>query len=52
MVFFQILMDDYYEQTNSIKLLFFTQYMLRILQQTKELSIIHFKDQDFEFITS
>ena len=31
---------------------FFTQPMLRILQQTKELSIIHFKDQDFEFITS
>ena len=44
-VFFQILTHDNYEQTNGIQLeLFYTIPMLGILQQSKELSIIPFKD--------
>ena len=47
--FFPILTHDDYEQTNGIQLEFFyTSPMLGILQQTEELSIIHFRDHNFE----
>ena len=47
--FFEVLTDDNYEQTNVIQLeLFYASPMLRILQQTKELSIMHFKGRNFE----
>ena len=49
-IYFQIFTHDNYEQTNCMLLEFFyTSPMLRILQQIKELSIIHFKDHNFEF---
>ena len=49
-VFFQILTQDNYEQTNGIQLdFFYASPMLGILLQTKELSMIHFKDHNFEF---
>ena len=48
--FFQVLTHDNYELTNDSQLYFFyTSTMLGILQQTKLLSIIHFKDHNFEF---
>ena len=48
--YFQILIRDNYEQTNGIQLqYFYTNLMLEILQLTKELSIMHFKDHNFEF---
>ena len=41
--YFQILTHDNYEQANGIQLeLFYTSPMLRILQQTKGLSIRHY----------
>ena len=43
--FFQILTHDNYEQINGIQLEFFyTSPMQEIIEQTKELSTIHFKD--------
>ena len=46
---FEVLTHDNYEQTNGIQSEFFyAGPMLRILQQTKELSIMHFKGRNFE----
>ena len=48
--YFQILTHDNYEQTNGIQLeLCYTSPMLRILQQTKKLSMTHFKNHNLEF---
>ena len=48
--FFRILTHDDYEQTNGIQSKSsYTSPMLGILQQTKELSTIHFKNHNFEF---
>ena len=48
--YLHILRHDNYEQTNGIQLeLFYISPMLGILQQTKELSITHFKNRNFEF---
>ena len=48
--YFQVLTHDNYEQTNGIQLEFFyISPMLGIQQQTKELSITHFKNPNFEF---
>ena len=48
--YFQILTHNNYAQTNCMQLEFFyTSLMLGILQQTKELSIAHCKNDNFEF---